>query len=90
MGIQPVAVSVDSAEDSRRLCEKAGLTFPVLSDAKAQTTRLYDLLLPEERWEGRDIAGPGEFLIDSSGTVRWRKLTEARGSQILEAAQRLQ
>ncbi len=90
MGIQPVAVSVDSPEDSQRLCQKAGLTFTVLSDSKAQTTHRYDLVLPAERWEGKEISGPGEFLIDNSGTVRWRKLTEARGSQILEAAQRLQ
>lgn len=90
MGIQPVAVSVDSPEESQRLCQKAGLSFPVLSDAKAQTTRQYDLLLPEDHWEGKEISGPGEFLIDNSGTVRWRKLTEARGSQLLAAAQRLQ
>jgi peroxiredoxin len=90
MGIQPVAVSVDSPEESRRLCQKAGLSFPVLSDSQAQTTRQYDLLLPADRWEGKEISGPGEFLIDNSGTVRWRKLTEARGAQMLAAAQILQ
>lgn len=90
MGIQPVAVSVDSSEESRRLCQKAGLSFPVLSDPQAQTTRLYDLLLPTDRWEGKEISGPGEFLIDNSGKVRWRKLTEARGPQLLAAAQILQ
>jgi hypothetical protein len=26
--------------------------------------------------EGRDVARPAEFLIDSSGTVRWLNLTE--------------
>ena len=41
--------------------------------------------------DGKDIARPAEFLIDSSGTVRWVNLTEnymvrARPEQVLEAA----
>ena len=44
---------------------------------------------------GADIARPAEFLIDPSGTVRWRMVTEkifvrARPEQILEAAKALQ
>ena len=43
---------------------------------------------------GHDIARPAEFLVDSSGIVRWRMLTEnywvrARPEQILEAAKAL-
>lgn len=90
-GIRPVAISVDSPEESRDLCQKAGYTFPFLSDPKAEAIRRYDLVHAGAGEGGRDIARPAEFLVDSSGTVRWVNLTEnywvrARPEQILEAA----
>jgi peroxiredoxin len=93
-GIRPVAISVDSPEVSRDLCQKAGYTFPFLSDPKAEAIRGYDLLHSGAGINGQDIARPGEFLIDASGTVRWVNLTEnylvrARPEQILEAAEAL-
>jgi peroxiredoxin len=91
VGIRPVAISVDSPEESRDLCQKAGYTFPFLSDPKAEAIRRYDLVHAGAGEGGRDIARPAEFLLDSSGTVRWVNLTEnywvrARPEQILEAA----
>ncbi len=93
-GIRPVAISVDSPEESRDLCEKAGYTFTFLSDPKAEAIRRYDLVHAGAGENGRDIARPAEFLLDSSGTVRWVNLTEnywvrARPEQILEAAKSL-
>lgn len=90
-GIRPVAISVDSPEVSRDLCQKAGYTFTFLSDPKADVIRRYDLLHAGAGINGQDIARPAEFLVDSSGTVRWLNLTEnywvrARPEQILEAA----
>ena len=91
VGIRPVAISVDSPEVSRNLCEKSGFTFTFLSDPKLEAIRRYDLVHLGEGEGGTDIARPAEFLIDSSGTVRWDHLTEnywirARPEQILEAA----
>jgi peroxiredoxin len=93
-GIRPVAISVDSPEDSRDLCQKAGYTFTFLSDPDLEAIRRYDLVHAGQGIEGHDIARPGEFLIDSKGMVRWRMLTEnywvrARPGQILEAAKNL-
>jgi peroxiredoxin len=93
-GIRPVAISVDSPEESRDLCEKAGYTFTFLSDPKAEAIRRYDLVHAGAGENGGDIARPAEFLLDSSGTVRWVNLTEnywvrARPEQILEAAKTL-
>jgi hypothetical protein len=45
--------------------------------------------LPGSGENGRDISGAAEFLIDSSGTVRWRRLSEAGPEKFLEAAKRL-
>jgi peroxiredoxin len=94
VGVRPVAISVDSPEESRDLCQKAGYTFPFLSDPKAEAIRRYDLVHAGAGEGGRDIARPAEFLLDSSGTVRWVNLTEnywvrARPEQILEAARAL-
>ena len=94
IGIRPVAISVDSSEDSRSLCQKAGYTFTFLSDPKADVIRHYDLVHAGAGINGQDIARPAEFLVDSSGTVRWVNLTEnywvrARPEQILEVAKTL-
>jgi peroxiredoxin len=94
VGIRPVAISVDSSEDSRDLCQKAGYTYPFLSDPKAEAIRRYDLLHAGAGIEGQDVARPAEFLLDSSGIVRWVNLTEnywvrARPEQVLEVARTL-
>ena len=93
-GVRPIAISVDSPEESRKLAEQSGYTFTFLSDANAEVIRRYDLVHPGAGENGRDISRPAEFLIDSSGTVRWVNLTEnytvrARPEQILEASKGL-
>jgi peroxiredoxin len=93
-GIRPVAISVDSPEVTRDLCEKAGYTFTFLSDPQAEAIRRYDLVHAGAGINGQDIARPAEFLLDSTGTVRWLNLTEnywvrARPEQILDAAKML-
>jgi peroxiredoxin len=93
-GIRPIAISVDSPEVSRDLAQKAGYTFPLLSDPNTEVIKRYDLVHQGQGENGHDIARPAEFLIDSTGTVRWINLTEnywvrATPAQILEAAKSL-
>ena len=90
-----MAISVDKPEESRDLQQKAGYTFPFLSDRNAEVIRRYDLVHAKAGISGEDIARPAEFLIDSSGTVRWLNLTEnywvrARPEQVLEVAKTLE
>ena len=92
--MQPVAISVDTPEESRNLATKAGYTFPILSDRNADVIRSYDVLHKGAGENGRDIARPAEFLIDRTGVVRWRNLTEdyrvrATPEQMLAAARSL-
>ena len=93
--IRVVAISVDKPEKTREMMvQKAGYTFTFLSDPKLEVIRRYDLVHAEELTSGRDIARPAEFLIDPSGTIRWRMVTEnnfvrARAEQVLEAAKAL-
>jgi len=89
-----VAISVDSSEQSRNLREQSGYTFTFLSDPNADVIRRYDLIHAGAGEGGRDIARPAEFLVDSSGIVRWVNMTEnywirARPEQIIEAAKTL-
>lgn len=93
-GVRPVAISVDAPEVSRNLANKAGYTFPILSDPDAVAIRRYYILHPEGGPDGHDIARPAEFLVDSSKIVRWTNFTEdirvrARADQMLAAAKKL-
>jgi peroxiredoxin len=90
-GIRVAAISVDPVDVTHQHCQKMGYTFTFLSDPKAEVIRAYDLLHPGAGPKGTDVARPAEFLIDSTGTVRWVNLTEsvsvrARPQQVLQAA----
>ena len=73
--------------------QQQGYTFTFLSDPNVEAIRRYDLVHGQGEG-GHDIARPAEFLIDSTGTVRWAHLTEnywvrARPEQILEVSKLL-
>lgn len=74
-GLKVVAVSVDPPDTTRAHVEKQGYPFIFLSDEKREVIKRYDLLHPAG-FQGKDISRPGEFLIDPSGVIRWRDLTE--------------
>ena len=93
-GIRPVAISVDDPETSRSLMQQQGYTFTFLSDPNAEAIRRYDLVHAGQGEGGHDIARPAEFLLDSTGTVRWIHLTEnywvrARAEEVLEVSKLL-
>ena len=90
-----MAITVDTPEVNRRHRQKMGFTYTFLSDPKAEVIRRYDLLHPKASPKGADIARPAEFLIDSTGIIRWRNLTEnigirARPEQVLQAFDEMQ
>jgi peroxiredoxin len=85
---------VDPPEVSLKMLTEAGYTFTFLSDPNAEVIRRYDLIHAGAGENSRDIARPAEFLLDTSGIVRWVNLTEnyavrARPEQVLEAAKSL-
>ena len=87
--MRAVAISADTNDESADLCRKANLTFPLLSDRKTEVIRSYDLLVPGAGVDSRDIAGIAEFLLDSSGTVRWRHFGETGAERFVEEARKL-
>ncbi len=93
-GVEIAAISVDTPEQSRNLCRQRGYTFPFLSDPGAEVIRRYGVLHPRGGDDGRDIARPAEFLVDSTGIVRWANLTDsilrrARPDEVLAALDRM-
>lgn len=89
-GVRLVAISVDPPEVTRDECGKRGYAFTFLSDPKAETIHRYDLVHAGGGPDKEDISRPAEFLVDSSGTVRWVNLTEsivvrARPEEVLKA-----
>jgi peroxiredoxin len=88
--IRVIAICVDTPAESEKLRASQGYTFPILSDAKDDVIRRWDLVHPHGGVDGADVARPAEFLIDASGKVRWVNLTEdfrvrARPQQVLAA-----
>ena len=88
------AISVDSPEESRKLIQSRGFHFPILSDPAAEIIRRYGVLHAKAGEDGRDIARPAEFLVDSKGTIVWENLTgdvrvRARPQAVLEASDKL-
>ena len=88
IGVRPVVISIDPPDASRALSREAGYTFTFLSDSSLAVIRRYDVANGQE-------ARPAEFLIDSTGIVRWRNLTtnmfvRARPEQMLEAVRTMQ
>jgi peroxiredoxin len=88
--IRVIAICVDTPAESEKLRASQGYTFPILSDAKDDVIRRWDLVHPHGGVDGADVARPAEFLIDASGKVRWVNLTEdfrvrARPQQALAA-----
>lgn len=74
--------------------QQQGYTFTFLSDPNVEAIRRYDLVHAGAGEGGHDIARPAEFLIDSTGIVRWVHLTEnywvrARPEEILEVSKLL-
>jgi peroxiredoxin len=49
--------------------------YTFLSDVGAQVIRRYNILHSGAGENGKDIARPAEFLVDSTGVVRWVNLT---------------
>lgn len=94
-GVRLVAVSVDPPAVTREHCAKQGYTYTFLSDENREAIRRYDLVHRGGGPGSADIARPAEFLIDSTGTIRWVNLTDdyrvrARPQEMLKVIDQLE
>jgi peroxiredoxin len=70
------------------MTKEQGITFPVLSDKEFKVIDAYGLRHKGASVKGTDIARPAIFIIDASGKIKWRFLTDnwrvrARAEDIL-------
>ena len=73
-GVQILAVSIDSHEDSRKFVQKlkerfgGDLDFPLLEDRNHKVIDRYGILNPD----GKGWPHPTTYIIDKQGVLRWR------------------
>ncbi|MFQ5778100.1 MAG: peroxiredoxin family protein [Terriglobia bacterium] len=75
-GVRIVAVGIDPPDVTRKHVDKQGYSFTFLSDMEAEVIGRYDLLHEGGGPRRADVSHPAQFLIDSTGTVRWRNLAK--------------
>jgi peroxiredoxin len=83
-GAEVIAISSDTQAETRRTIEKverrfgAEIRFPVLSDAETQTIAAYNVTDPLNH----RLARPVTYIINESGTIRWKFLDVRVGNRI--------
>ena len=70
-GVTVVAISYDATDILADFAKSKSITFPLLSDPKAQTIDAYG-----NREKGQDFAVAGTFLVDKEGVVRAKLFLE--------------
>lgn len=68
-------MTVDPVERNAELASSLGLGFRLAADPTLAAIDAYDLR-HEDSGVDHPIARPATFVIDASGVVRWRDLTE--------------
>lgn len=66
-----VAISVDSAQDSKDLIDDLALSIPLLSDPEMEVISAYGVAM-----EGEDIAVPATFIVKQDRAIHWKHVGE--------------
>ncbi len=93
-GIRIVAISSDDKEMLATAQAELALPFPLLSDPEEKVIKQYGLIHSAGRNDGKDIARPGEILLDGQGVIRWTVFSDnlrvaPRPEEVLAAAAKL-
>lgn len=70
-----LGISVDSHYANAAFARAAGVTFPLLSDWKRETSAAYGVLVPAAGVSERAL-----FLVDRQGRILWSEVSENPGS----------
>ena len=74
-GVTVLGISVDSHYANAAFARAAGVTFPLLSDWKRETSAAYGVLVPAAGVSERAL-----FLVDRQGRILWSEVSENPGS----------
>lgn len=69
-GVEVLAISTDSLEDTAGIVERIGLQFPVLYNTEGNVPREYGIF----NLYGDGLATGSAFLIDLDGNLAWKSI----------------
>ena len=69
--VRLVAISADTAEDSRALAERLGVSMPLLADPGVAVAERYGVAMV-----GQDIAVPSMLIVMPDRRIAWRYVGE--------------
>jgi peroxiredoxin len=70
-GVEIVAVSPDSNEQSQKVAEGLRLNYRFLADRDLTVARRYGLVHASGGPDGQDVPRPATIVVDRDGFVRW-------------------
>lgn len=70
-----LGISVDSYHANAAFARSLGVTFPLLSDWKRETSRAYGVFIEEAGFSNR-----ASFLVGKDGRILWRDVSETIGT----------
>src|SRR5262245_5237022 len=74
-GVEIIAVSPDSNEQSQKVADGLRLGYRFVTDGDLAVTRRYGLVHAGRGGDGRDVPRPATVVLDRDGVVRWLSVT---------------
>jgi peroxiredoxin len=74
-GVEIVAISPDTNEQSQQLAEGLKLNYRFAADRDLAVSRRYGFIHAKGGPEGQDVPRPATVVIDKDGVVRWYSVT---------------
>ena len=71
LGVRLVAISVDTAADSKALRERLGVSFPLVHDEGARVAEAYGVAM-----KNQELAVPATILVGADGVIAWQYVGE--------------
>ena len=75
-GVEIIAVSPDSNEQSQRLADGLRLAYRFVADRDLAVSRRYGLIHAGGGPDGEDVPRPATVVLDRDGVVRWLSLSD--------------
>ena len=74
-GLEIIAVSPDSNEQSQRLANGLRVSYRFVADRDLAVARSWGLVHPHGGPDGQDVPRPATIVLDREGIVRWFSIT---------------
>jgi peroxiredoxin len=93
--VQLLSVTIEAPERNKRMREKAGAQFEILSDEAGKLIDHFGMRHVKGKRGRSDLAQSSSFLLDQEGRVLWQRVAEnyrvrPKPEEILTAIDRLQ